>query len=65
MQWINNITETPCKNDIDRLKLCGTGIAVENAISDVRNIVDHITLTNDEDGVAVWLEKNVLSHLGL
>lgn len=49
------------KNDIDMLKLCGTGVAVENAISDVKNIADHITLTNNEDGVAMWLEKNVLS----
>ena len=48
------------KNDIDMLKLCGIGVAAGNAISDVKNIADHITLTNDEDGIAVYLEKNLL-----
>lgn len=45
------------KNVIDMLKICGTGVAAENAISDIKNIADHITLKNDEDGVAVWVEK--------
>ena len=48
------------KNDIDMLKLCGIGVAAGNAISDVKNIADHITLTNDEDGIAVYLEKYLL-----
>lgn len=31
-----------------------------NAISDVKDIADSVTLSNDEDGVAEWLAKNVL-----
>ena len=42
------------------LKICGTGVAVDNAISDVKKIADSITLSNDENGVAEWLAKNVL-----
>ena len=45
------------KNDVEMLRLCGKGIAVANAIDEVRDIADEITQTNDEDGVAVWLER--------
>lgn len=48
------------KNDMEMLQICGTGVAVVNAIPDVRKVADCVTLSNDEDGVAGWLEKNVL-----
>ena len=48
------------KNDIEMLKICGKGIAVANAINEVLEVADETTLTNDEDGVAKWLEKNCL-----
>lgn len=48
------------KNDMEMLKMCGIGVAVDNAISDVKDIADSVTLSNDEDGVAEWLTKNVL-----
>ena len=48
------------KNDMEMLKICGTGVAVANAISDVKGVADSVTLSNDEDGVAEWLVKNVL-----
>lgn len=48
------------KNDVEMLKTCGVGVAVDNAITDVKNIADSITLSNDENGVAEWLAKNVL-----
>lgn len=47
------------KNDMEMLKMCGIGIAVENAISEVKDIADGVTLSNDEEGVAEWLAKNV------
>ncbi|MCM1048242.1 MAG: HAD family hydrolase [Clostridiales bacterium] len=43
--------------DIGMLKLCGTGVAMGNAIQEVKDIADVITLSNEEDGVAVYLEK--------
>ena len=46
-------------NDIDMLKLCGKGIAVSNAIKEVLDIADDVTLSNDEDGVASWIERNI------
>jgi hydroxymethylpyrimidine pyrophosphatase-like HAD family hydrolase len=42
------------------LKLCGKGIAVSNAILEIKKIADEITLSNNEDGVAKYLEKNLL-----
>ena len=46
-------------NDIEMLKLCGTGVAVANAIPAVREAADEITLSNDEDGVARWLDSRL------
>ena len=47
-------------NDIGMLKLCGKGIAMGNAIKEVKAIANDITKTNNEDGVAYYLEKNFL-----
>lgn len=43
--------------DIEMLKLCGKGIAMGNAIEEVKKVADEITLSNDEDGVAEYLEN--------
>lgn len=47
-------------NDMEMLSLCGRGIAVANAVPEVLAISDETTLSNDEDGVACWLEDNCL-----
>ncbi|MBQ9870484.1 MAG: HAD-IIB family hydrolase [Eubacterium sp.] len=47
-------------NDIDMLKLCGKGIAVSNAVPEVLKIADEITSSNDEDGVARWINSNII-----
>lgn len=47
-------------NDIGMLQLCGSGIAVANAVPEVLDIADGITLSNDEDGVAHWLTEHFL-----
>ncbi len=44
-------------NDISMMKAVGIGVAMENAIDEVKEAADLVTLTNDEDGVAVALEK--------
>ena len=48
------------KNDMEMLKMCGIGVAVNNAIPSVKEIADSITLSNDENGVAEWLDENIL-----
>ena len=49
-------------NDIEMLKLCGTGVAVANAIPQVLEAADEITLSNDEDGLAKWLADHILKE---
>lgn len=44
------------KNDISMFKVAGLSVAVANASEDIKNKVDYITLSNDEDGVAIFLE---------
>ena len=44
-------------NDIGMLKLCGKGIAMENAIAEVRQVADEVCASNEEDGVAKWIER--------
>jgi len=47
-------------NDTQMLEKCGIGVAMGNAIPEVRAIADFVTADNDADGVAVWLENNVI-----
>ena len=35
----------------------GIGVAMGNATDEIKGAADHITLSNDEDGIAVALEK--------
>jgi Cof subfamily protein (haloacid dehalogenase superfamily) len=44
-------------NDIPMLTWAGLGVAMGNAHPDVLAIADEVTATNDEDGVAVVLER--------
>ncbi len=47
-------------DDIGPIKSCGLGVAVSNAIFSVLDSADHITDSNDQDGVAKFLEKIIL-----
>lgn len=46
-------------NDIDMLRLAGIGVAMGNAEEEVKAAANHVTLTNEEDGIAVFLEKHI------
>ena len=43
--------------DIGMLKLCGTGIAMSNALPEVKNAADLVIGSNDEDGIAEYLDS--------
>ena len=47
-------------SDIGMLQLCRQGIAMNNAIDEVKKIASGTCLSNEEDGVAHWLEENLL-----
>jgi hydroxymethylpyrimidine pyrophosphatase-like HAD family hydrolase len=42
-------------NDIELIKECGIGIAMGNAAAKVKAIANNITLSNEEDGIAAFL----------
>lgn len=45
------------KNDISMFEEAGISVVVANASDDIKNKADYVTLSNDEDGVAIFLEK--------
>jgi HAD superfamily hydrolase (TIGR01484 family) len=47
-------------NDIDLLSLAGISVAMGDALDKVKSCAKDICDTNDNDGVAKWLEENVL-----
>ena len=47
-------------NDIEMVKNCGMGIAMENGIGEIKNVAKNICGNNNEDGVAKWIEENIL-----
>ncbi len=47
-------------NDVEMLRACGTGVAVANAIGEAKAAADFICDSNEDDGVAKWLEEKVL-----
>jgi Cof subfamily protein (haloacid dehalogenase superfamily) len=42
-------------NDLEMIEYAGHGIAMGNAIDQVKNIANEITLSNEEDGIGVFL----------
>ena len=44
-------------NDVEMLEKCGIGVAVANAVDEVKRRADEICESCDDDGVAKWLES--------
>lgn len=47
-------------DDIESIQNCGTGVAVANGIPQVLKAADHVTESNDMDGVARYIEQYLL-----
>jgi Cof subfamily protein (haloacid dehalogenase superfamily) len=52
------------RNDVPMLKWSGVGVAMANALPEVRESVKYVTASNSEDGVALAIERFVLSDKG-
>ena len=50
-------------NDVEMIKMAGLGVAMGNAPDDIKEIADHVTDTNMNDGVAKVVETFVLNEL--
>lgn len=44
-------------NDLEMIDYAGTGVAMGNAIPSLKTIANAVTLTNEEDGIAIFLEN--------
>ncbi len=49
--------------DVAMLQQAGMGIAMGNAVDGVKHCADAITLTNDEDGAAIAIEKAIMEEV--
>lgn len=49
-------------NDVSMLKAAGTGVAMQNAREDVKAMGFAVCRPNTEDGVAHYIEENILDH---
>jgi len=49
-------------NDIDLLSYAGIGIAMGNAVEEVKAISDFVCLNNEEDGLAHWIMTNIIAE---
>ena len=47
------------ENDLTMLKAAGTGVAMGNALSEVKAAADMVTLSNDDEGVAALIEQYI------
>jgi len=47
-------------NDLEMIEKCGVGVAMGNAIPEVLAVADFVTADNNNDGIAVWIEENIL-----
>ncbi len=47
-------------DDIEPIEKCGIGVSVSNGIKEARDIADHVTDSNDNDGVAKYIEHFIL-----
>lgn len=46
-------------NDLEMLDYAGKGIAMANGIDKVKSVAKDVTLSNEEDGIAVYLQENL------
>jgi len=46
-------------NDRDMLIYAGIGVAMENALPEIKAVSDYMCKNNDKDGFAKWIEENV------
>ena len=44
-------------NDLSMIQFAGQGVAMANAVEEVKSIADFVTTSNEEDGIAHALEQ--------
>ena len=44
-------------NDINMIRLAGCGVAMDNAVKELKAVSDYVTNSNEEDGAARAVER--------
>lgn len=63
MTFVDLIAFGDADNDAEMIQAAGDGVAMANALPRIKQIANHVTLTNDEDGVAAYLKKAFATDL--
>lgn len=50
------------QDDLEPIKMCGLGVAVSNGINEVKAVADYVIESNDCDGVANFIETQILKR---
>ena len=48
-------------NDLPMIEFAGLGVAMGNAVDEVKAAANYVTATNDEDGIAQVIEKFIFN----
>ena len=56
---VDTVAFGDAENDIPMLRSAGIGVAMGNAAASVQKAAHEITASNNEDGIALWLEKHL------
>ncbi|MBR1918098.1 MAG: Cof-type HAD-IIB family hydrolase [Spirochaetales bacterium] len=46
-------------NDMTMFQIAGESVAMENAVAEIRKAAKYTTESNDNDGLAIWIEENL------
>lgn len=49
------------ENDLAMIKNAGTGVVMGNSRKEIQELADYVTKSNDDDGIAFYLEKFILN----
>jgi 5-amino-6-(5-phospho-D-ribitylamino)uracil phosphatase len=49
-------------NDLEMITNCGIGVAMYNGIKEIKNRAKYICGNNNEDGIAKWIEENIIKY---
>lgn len=44
-------------NDVEMIKFAGLGVAMDNAVAEVKDVADYVTRSNDDNGIVDVIEK--------
>ena len=47
-------------NDIEMIKNCGIGIAMENGIDEIKKTAKYVCGNNNDGGLGKWIDENII-----